>query len=193
MPDSGPRGWHSRGYLLHFDGGEVAQLVTFRLANSLPAEQLEAWRQALQHLPAVRADAELRERIERYLGTGVGEAWLGDPAIACLVEGALLYFDGERYRLHAWVVMPNHVHTLLTPLARQSLSRIVHAWKSFTAKKANQTLGREGAFWQPDYFDRFVRSQEHFDRTVGYVESNPVKAGLCASPEAWPFGSARCR
>ena len=188
-----PRGWHSRGYLPHFDGGSIPQTVTFRLADSLPKEVLERWENELATMPEVRASRERRQRIERYLDSGAGRCWLARPEIAEMVEGALLHFDGQRYRLHAWVVMPNHVHALFTPLPDEALSDILHSWKSFTSNAANRLLGRGGEFWYPDYYDRFIRDEKHFGRAVDYIEMNPVKAGLCKRPEDWPFGSARLR
>jgi hypothetical protein len=111
-----PRGWHSRGYLPHFDSGaEHPQLVTFRLADSLPSEVVERWVIELDSLPAVKQDLELRKRAEAFLDSGHGVCSLRDARIGSLVEAALLYFDDERYRLHAWAVMPNHVHVLFTP------------------------------------------------------------------------------
>ncbi len=114
-----------------------------------------------------------------------------DARVAALVEGALLFFDGQRYRLHAWVVMPNHVHVLFTPLDAWTLSSIVGSWKSFTAKEAGRLLKRRGRFWQEDYFDRFMRNGRHFARAKDYIESNPVVAGLCLAKQDWKFGSAR--
>jgi putative DNA methylase len=73
------------------------------------------------------------------------------------------------------------------------VSSLVHSWKSFTAHQANRLLTREGAFWQADYFDRFIRDEEHYRRVIEYIENNPVKAGLCARPEDWTYGSARRR
>ena len=193
MQTDEPRGWHSRGYLPHFDGGEVSQMLTFRLADSLPAGLLESWRDELECATRAQRGTELRRRIEPYLDEGTGEGLLGDPRVARTVEDAFLYFDGERYRLHAWVVMPNHVHVLVTPLPEHSLSRIIHSWKSYTAKAANRVLGRSGAFWARDYFDRYARDGQHFAAAVAYIEHNPVKAGLCAQREDWPFSSARLR
>ena len=89
--------------------------------------------------------------------------------------------------------MPNHVHVLFTPLHDKSLSAILHSWKSFTAKQANRILGTTGAFWQEEYFDRLIRDEGHFLATIGYIDENPVKAGLCKGPQDWPFGSARNR
>jgi REP element-mobilizing transposase RayT len=188
-----PRGWQCRGYLPHFDGGDIAQAVTFRLADSLPARLLQRWAQELEHLEERDFDAERRRRIEDYLDVGHGIAWMKDPRIAALVESALLYFDGVRYRLPAWVVMPNHVHALLIPTIGFSLESIVHSWKSFTSNEANKKLMRSGRFWQEDYYDRFVRNAQHFFDAINYIENNPVKARLCRRPEDWPFSSARFR
>ena len=107
-----------------------------------------------------------------------------------MTERALLHFDEARYRLHAWVVMPNHVHVLITPFEGFTLSTILHSWKSYTAKEANRLLHRNGQFWQEEYFDRYIRTEEHYRRAVEYIESNPVMAGLCKKKEDWPFGSA---
>ena len=100
------------------------------------------------------------------------------------------FFDGVRYRLTAWVVMPNHAHLLLTPAAEQELSQILHSLKSYTANEANKILRRSGEFWQPESFDRRIRDANHFANTISYIENNPVKARLCKRPEDWPFSSA---
>jgi REP element-mobilizing transposase RayT len=185
--------WRSRGYLPHFEGGSIPQFVTFRLANSLPSELLEQWRTELRRLPEKEASAERRRRVEQWLDQGAGPTWLGDFRVASMVEEALLRFDCERYQLHAWVVMPNHVHVLLTPGDGWSLSAILHSWKSFASKRANRILGRRGKFWQEEYFDRYIRDQQHFERAVEYIEGNPAKAGLCEIKQQWPFGSATLR
>lgn len=188
-----PRGWHCRGYLPHFDGGEISQAVTFRLADSLPAKLLERRAQELAHLEERDFDAERRRRIEDYLDVGHGVAWMNDDRVAAVVENALLYFDGVRYKLPAWVIMPNHVHVLLIPKTGFSLENIIHSWKSFTSNEANGILRRRGRFWQEDYYDRFIRNAQHYLDAVDYIENNPVKAGLCRRPEDWPFSSARIR
>ena len=181
--------WHSRGYLPHYEAGETPQSITFRLHDSLPSEVLERWRREASGLPSDAEALDRRKRIEAALDAGRGECSLRHPEIAAMVEDALLHFDGERYRLHAWVVMPSHVHVLATPLHGYSLSSIVHSWKSFTAKEANRILGRSGAFWQEEYYDRAIRDETHFARATEYIEWNPVKAGLCAEPEEWGYSS----
>ena len=185
----GPKGWHSRGYLPHFDGGAIPQSITFRLADSVPEHVVEAWRQRLQYKPKEQSKRELGRLLNEYADEGHGVCHLRLPQIGRLVEDALLHFETAKYVLHAWVVMPNHVHVLITPNRGISISEIVHSWKSFTAKKANRLLGRTGSFWAKDYFDRFMRDNEHFARTIGYIEENPVKASLCAANEDWPFSS----
>jgi len=188
-----PRGWHYRGYLPHFDGGQIAQTVTFRLADSLPEKVLAQWELELVHMKTREADIERRKRIENYLDRGMGSAWMAAPQIGRVVENALLYFDGVRYKMPARVVMPNHVHALLIPLEPFPLEDIIHSWKSFTAKEANRILKRTGRFWQAEYFDRYIRDGKHYLAAVDYIEQNPVKAGLCHTPEEWPFSSARIR
>ncbi|NOT41749.1 MAG: transposase [Alphaproteobacteria bacterium] len=182
--------WHSRGYLPHWEAGEVAQSITFRLGDSLPAIALERLREDLKRFPDGDQALKRRMRIEEALDRGKGSAALLKPDVAEIVENALLHFDAQRYRLHAWCIMPNHVHVLTTPLADWTLSQITHAWKSFTSKEANAVLGKTGAFWAAEYFDRAIRDDEHYATVVDYIAANPVKAKLCAKPEDWRFSSA---
>jgi hypothetical protein len=107
---STPDGWHSRGYLPYFDGGEIPQFITFRLADSMPQTLLRRWREELANEQNINVDTALRKRIELYLDQGYGECHLRDSRIGESVQNSLLFFDGERYRLTAWVVMPNHAH-----------------------------------------------------------------------------------
>ena len=192
-PDAQPCGWHSRGYLPHFDGMETIQFLTFRLADSLPTFVVEGWIDELSYLAEDESRMELELRIEQYLDSGYGACELRQPQIAQMVENALFFFDGKRYHLHAWVLMPNHGHLLLSPFAGYSLSSIVHSLKSFTANEANRMLQQQGKFWFPDYYDRYIRDEEHFNHVVNYIEQNPVKAGLCITPDLWPWSSARLK
>jgi putative transposase len=175
------KGWHSRGYLPHLDTGDVVQFVTFRLADSLPKEAVER----------LRFLAQAEARRDEMLDQGWGACWLASEDIAGIVEDAFLTFDDDRYRLCAWTVMPNHVHVLFKLLAPHGLGAVAGSWKRFTARAANRRLGRSGAFWQDDYWDRFVRHDAHYAAAVAYIDQNPVKAGLVAAPEDWPWGSAR--
>jgi REP element-mobilizing transposase RayT len=176
-------GWHSRGYLPHFEGAAI-QAVTFRLADTLPQSLLERWK-------ADSPEQPLNAEIDRWLDQGRGDCWLGQSAVAQIVEDCLLRFDGQRYRLLAWVIMPNHVHLVVECFGAWPLRGEVQGWKSTTAHAINRLLGRKGAFWYPDYYDRFIRDERHLAAAIEYVHQNPVKAGLVATAEAWRFSSAR--
>jgi len=189
----GQPGWSSRGYIPHYDAEGQTQHVTFRLADALPTEVLEKWEEDLRILPEGEAKRRKYKLVEQYLDAGHGECFLQDPRCAEIVQNALLHFAGERYDLHAWCVMPNHVHTLFTPRPGWAWSEIAGSWRSFTAKQCNRALGRTGRFWQRDPFDRYIRDRQHFDKTLRYIENNPVKAKLCKQPEDWPWSSAYWR
>jgi REP element-mobilizing transposase RayT len=186
-------GWYSRGYFPHFDGEGITQHVCFHLFDSLPQHVLDGWREELKSLPAKEADIEKRTRIQNFLDNGYGACFLKDDRLAEIVENASLHFDGERYALHAWCVMPNHVHTLFTPEAGFKMSQIVSSWKSFTANKCNQALNRTGKLWEREPFDRHIRNEQHYRNAIAYIENNPVKAGLGEKPVDWRWSSARRR
>lgn len=185
-----PPGWHGRGYLPHFDDGQSLQAITYRLGDALPAEVLVKLTEQLAD------DDTRRGKIEHYLDVGHGCCLLRRAENARMVVENWRQFHGTRYQLHAWVVMPNHVHVLIEPLANYGLSQIVHSWKSYTAKamlrhNAGQrpALPTASRIGQADYWDRFIRNEHHYRATVDYIHHNPVKAGLCANAEDWPWSS----
>jgi putative DNA methylase len=186
--DKDPRYWHSRGYLPHFDQEGFTQFITFRLADSVPRHVLEKWKTELENDEITNAD--FRRRIEYYLDQNYGAGHLRNPEIANILQETLLKWDGERYRLISWVIMPNHGHVLLTPMPDVEVADIMHSIKSYTAHEANKILGRKGQFWAKEYFDRYIRDQRHFASTIAYIENNPVKARLCKTPDEWRWGSA---
>ncbi len=178
-------GWHARGYLPHCDKPGLIQLVTFRLADAMPAARRHEW----EPLQAIADERERRTKLEAYLDRGWGECHLKRTDMAALVENSLLCFDAQRYRLCAWVVMPNHVHVLFEQW-QTPMDELLYSWKKFTACEGNKLLGREGQLWQKEYWDRYMRTEEHFNKARRYVEANPVKAGLCAQAPDWPWSSA---
>jgi putative DNA methylase len=183
--------WRSRGYLPHYEAAEQAQMITYRLHDSLPQAALLKFAEEMEKVSPGKRETERRRCIEEYLDKGAGSCFLSNKSVAQTIEQNLLYFDRKRYILHAWVIMPNHVHILLTPGQDATLSCIIHSWKSYTAKRANSILGRQTAFWQREYFDRRIRNENHFIDAITYIHNNPVKAGLCESPAEWQFSSAR--
>ena len=186
-------GWHSRGYLPHFDGIEIPQFITFHLADSMPRKVILRWQNELKLVQGEQQKLLLIRRVEKYLDLEYGQAFLKDTRVATMVQNSLLKFDGLRYRLFAWVVMPNHVHYLMTRFEEYELKELIHSHKSYMAHEANKILQRSGKFWIDDYFDRRIRNEKHFYKTIEYIENNPVKAGLCENPTDWPFSSARWR
>jgi REP element-mobilizing transposase RayT len=132
--------------------------------------------------------------IDRLLDRAVcGPSWLRRPEVAGCVEGALHYAAGDlrRFDLHAYVVMPNHVHVLITPWA--PVPKIMHSLKGYTAREANFSLDRTGSpFWQRESYDHWVRDGE-FERIKRYIELNPVRAGLVAEAHSFPWSSAARR
>lgn len=156
-------------------------LERLALERNLRMAELERLKQRATAAELHAIDKLIRERAEEALDEAAGSSFMHDPRIAEVVANAIAHFDGSRYRLHAWCVMPNHVHVVLS--ANDRLDGIVHSWKSFTAKEANRLLNRDGKFWQDDYFDRMIRTPQELERTIRYVLENPMKAGLVD----WPF------
>jgi len=189
MTDSQHRDWHSRGYIPHRDAPGLYQAITFHLGDSLPQPVLARMEEELLALDESDRDMERRRRIEGHLDAGFGECWLRRPEIAVIVENALLYFDGGRYRLMAWCIMPSHVHFLARIHEGWPLGVLMDSVKDFTARAANKLLGRRGRFWQREYYDRFMRDWQHYDACVRYIERNPVKAHLCRETHEWRWSS----
>ena len=161
-------------------------MITFRLADSLPHERLDQ----IEKDAGRENNREKRRQIESFLDQGYGSCALREPQIGSMMEDALLCFDGQRYRLIEWVVMPNHVHLLVELFSEWLLPEVLRSWKSFTSHEANRILGRSGQFWQEDYFDRFIRDLKHLENAKQYIRENPVTAGLVKLPEDWPYSSA---
>jgi menaquinone-specific isochorismate synthase len=185
------------GRLPHLDVTSGIYFITFNLADALPGEireRLEHERLTLRaELDRKRGDltrADIHqlkqvfiEACERELDLGHGSCVLRNSAVASMVVNALRYFNGARYDLFTWSVMPNHVHVILRTGADHRIDQILHSWKSFTSKEANKILGRTGSLWQEDYFDRTIRSSRELRETIEYVLNNPNRAGLLD----WPW------
>lgn len=182
--------WYSRGYLPHCDEPGLVQFINFRLADSLPKDLVARWRDEVSTLPEGKRKSEMHSRIMKFTDQGSGSGALRRADVARIVEDTLLHSDGDRYRLLAWVIMPNHVH-LLAELAQEShLGPVTGSWKSISSHKINAHLGRAGTLWEREFYDRYIRDRDHLNRVLNYIDWNPAKAGLCASPGAWRWSSA---
>ena len=175
-----------RRRLPHWIPDHSILFITWRLAGSRPSSS-----PCVLTTPST-ARLRFARQDERLARGSSGPSWLRDPRVATILEQTLLYGEVVRklYALHAWVIMPNHVHVVLEP--RLALPEIMRWLKGRTARKANQILGRKGLpFWQDESFDHWVRTTEELHDWITYVERNPVQAGLVRSEEQWPWSSAR--
>jgi REP element-mobilizing transposase RayT len=176
--------FHSRGRLPHWEVDQAVYFITFRLIDSLPREVAAALSLERQRMLRGVASAEERMNLDRafsirldhYLDQHHGSCILREHGE--LVADALKYFDRQRYELHAWCVMPNHVHVLMYVEYGRDVPDILHSWKSYTAHEIDK-----GVIWQREYFDRVMRSPREFADTRTYIRANPGKAGL----RKWPW------
>ncbi len=172
---------HTR-HLPHYHATGRPMFITFCLRESLPECRV---------FPAATTSGEAFLLMDRLLdNASTGPLYLRKPETDSMVVDAIRYLaTAGRYELHGYVVMGNHVYLLITPLA--SVSKITQSLKRFTAREANQILCRTGQpFWQEESYDRLVRDDAEFRRTLRYIEMNPVSAGLVGSPEGFRWSSA---
>jgi carbamoylphosphate synthase large subunit/REP element-mobilizing transposase RayT len=183
----------ARRNLPHWEQAGTTYFVTFRLADAVPASLRAQWEEELAnwlpHHPKpwdARTAYEYQQRFiesrESWLDQGHGSCALRDRQSAEIVAAALRHFDGERYFLDGFIVMPNHVHALFQPFRGVALSDLLHSWKSFTAHEMKRAFpSMPGAVWQAESFDRIVRNWEELQAYRAYIVRNPDKAHLSTS------------
>jgi REP element-mobilizing transposase RayT len=158
-------------------------LCTFRLADSLPQAKLEWLRREKELWIKLNPEPHnchrehefhhrFTEKIDRWLDAGHGSCILGRPDCKGTMESSLRHFDGERYELGEFIVMPNHVHAIVATIGGHQLTPILHSWKSFTANEFNHMLISSGRIWRPESFDHIVRSAEHLAKFEAYIRNN---------------------
>lgn len=184
--------WHYRGKFPHREYKQF-QFITYRLYDSVPQKVINAWKEELKitqmTMPNDPKVQELKKRIDKYEDAGYGQCFLKDDKIAAMVQENLFHFDGVRYNVLRWCIMPNHVHVLIEVKEGWTLNSIMHGWRSYTAHQANKILGRKGDFWMDEYFDRFIRDERHMETVINYIDNNPIKAGLVDEVYKWPWCS----
>jgi len=180
------------GRLPHWHLPGAYYFITFRLADSLP-QSIRDWL-TVQNPKFKLSILKINKRIETELDKGYGACYLARPEVAVIVKNALKFFDGERYRLFSYCIMPNHVHVVMKLLPSADLSKVLHSWKSYTASMINKALGRSGTFWEREYFERIIWNEKQFMLANAYVMDNPARAGLEEWEWVWmndaAFGSA---
>ncbi|MEQ9408275.1 MAG: transposase [Fuerstiella sp.] len=198
---------YGSGLLPHWRQHGCTYFVTFRLADSVPRKVVEQWKYErdkwLQFRGIVLSGENWRSvvrqlgrtdyraferhfagRLFAYLDDCRGECLLRKPDLGKLVVDALRFFDGRRLDCGDFVVMPNHVHWIVTPRAEFELEDILHSVKSFTANEINRKIGRTGQLWMEESYDRIIRNGEELLQTQRYIRENPRKAGLKLPPSA---------
>lgn len=169
--------------LPHWTANGKVQFITFRLADSLPQEILhdikvrkeiflkkypQPWDRDIQRLYS----KEIGRLESKFLDKNMGECLLRNPEIRKIVEETILFYNHHLYEALAYVLMPNHVH-LLFYHTEGTIDNVVGRIKSFSARKINSKLERQGPVWFLEYFDRMIRSQQHLINTVEYISANP--------------------
>lgn len=198
-------GFHFRGVLPHLKREGATYFVTLRQAGTLPRDVLARFRQEreaiVQHAVAAKRPLSWHEqqelfnwysnRVDKFLDAGHGPCHLRDPELAGIVAQAIRFFERIRYELHAWVVMPNHVHGVVRPKPGFSLSEILHSWKSFTSHEINERIAPKIVpLWQGESYNHLIRDDDDLHRTCHYTIMNPVNAGLSTQAEGWQWSSA---
>ena len=179
----------TRNNLPHWQQDGATFFVTYRLNDSIPQELMDSWFSRKETWLLANPEpwddeteaeyhAKFSMEMERMMDSGYGACVLRSREHAEIVREELGKHDGERYMLHSWVVMPNHVHVLFSLAEGTRLEKVVGGWKRISSRRINESLGQEGALWQKDYFDRMIRDWEHMFRVARYIRRNPVKAGL---------------
>jgi len=208
--------YHYIRNLPHFQPGGYVFFITSRLACTIPHQIFKKnkykYNDSIKYISEmndVKKKAALYHQIqqdeflryEKILHSAkYGNVWLKDPAIALILSNALHFHDKNRYDLFAFTIMPNHFHVILKPIEIKSekkntsiekdyfsLENIMRSIKGFSGKEANKYLGKKGAFWQHENYDHVIRNNDELLRTINYILSNPVKAGLCKTVNDWEW------
>ncbi len=162
--------------------------MTFRLGDALPAAVVARLRTQVEVEGLNRSDVRhgpaLRKRIHAWMDAGHGCCLLGSAAENDMVRQALLHDDGCSCRMDAFVIMPNHVHVLVQ-VGDVPMGELVRRWKGRSARAINAATGRRGPLWCREYYDRFIRDENHFRIALRYLVKNPVRAGLVACAQEW--------
>ena len=184
----------------HWSQAGAVVFITFRTQDSIPIKVLQLWEQQKQEWlrhRGINSSAHWSEIVptlsqidrseflttfnrcrETYLDTCHGRCLLKKPELAQVVADALLHFDGNRYHMGDFIVMPNHVHLLAVFPAEEAMKVQCGSWLHYSAFRINQTLREKGKLWQQEPFDHLVRSPEQYEYLRKYIEDNPKKAGI---------------
>jgi REP element-mobilizing transposase RayT len=178
----------TRGKLPHWEVKGGRYFATVRCADSLPADVIEQLGEVHRALREIESQSEqfaaLQRKyfltLEKYLDAGAGKCPLRDGAIAVRVAAELESLAEWNVDVPHYSVMPNHWHAMIVPRAdcTLSLAEIMRRVKGRSARAINEQLRTSGAFWQREWFDRWMRTDAEYLKCVRYIRENPVKAGI---------------
>lgn len=191
----------SKRNLPHLDMPGALTFVTFRLADSMPQKVVRQWHDEIEDwlrengltgqsieriLQSPTVERQLKTELKRFqnhvwhrhLDDCHGSCLLRDAVVRQHVANSILHFDGQRYDVERFVIMPNHVHVLIQMRAEFLLRKQFREIQRFSAREINRHLGRTGNLWQGEPFDHVVRSEAQFAYLQGYINDNPTKARL---------------
>ncbi len=191
--------------LPHIFANNKPIFITYRLNFTLPQEvmdqynqQVEEWFHELECLSQEEKKIKLKEKDHRFFDwfdriialSPDLPRFLHKDGIRQIIEESFKRFDGLRYSLLGYCIMPNHVHVLMIPMAQNDgnifpIPHIVYTWKKFTATAINKILGKKGSLWQKESYDSLVRDEKGLRQVLEYIVNNPVKAGLVENWEDW--------
>lgn len=178
--------------LPHWELNLIAYHVCFRLDDAIPASVRMQWQEERKRILEKSPNGDkmptkeevkrfqylYSEKIEKYLDSGYGSCILREENVAIIVRNSLEFYESKKYSLHAWCIMPNHVHVIFQALGTHTLSEILHGWKSFTSHAINNLLNRKGKLWQDDSYNHIIRTLREYHYHVKYVWNNPENAGF---------------
>ncbi len=191
--------------LPHLFHHEKPIFITYRLNFTLPKQEMDKyqqrikdWHRELESLPDDERTQKLKTKDKRFfdwfdnligLSPDVPQI-LHQDGIREIIQESFHHFDGVRYTLLCYCIMPNHVHVLINPLVQEdgnifSVSHIVYTWKRYTATAINRALGQQGSLWQKECYDRLVRDKDDLGKLLGYIVNNPVEANLVKDWRDW--------
>ena len=172
--------------------------VCFRLNDSVPQHLIREWmleRERMMEVLKMRGELNSADisslqyffsgKIEKYIDNGYGSCIFRDERYARIMQDIITSRKGTHYELYAWCIMPNHIHALISLLGGNNLSKVVGAWKSYSAHVLNRQRGVKGHLWHEDFFNRIIRTADDYDRVKMYIWNNPDNAGLHKWPWRW--------
>ncbi len=174
----------TQGDLPHWHRDGKIFFVTFRLADSMPPTAVAEYKVAVERwtkehgMIETKQDAEELERfkvnlLNKLLDKCLGKCVLKNFTVRDIVTKSLHHFDHQRYHIHDYVIMPNHVHLLIEPLEEWTIQKLMYSLKSYTAHMINKAIAMDGALWQHESYDRIIRNESHYYKVVNYIARNP--------------------